>query len=116
MLNLAVVQFPGQNTTLLNRRDPGNTIQSCSWKAQSEKHLVSSNNDCHMQQVTISLVVTLGMAVLEPLSAYHCIRDEDAQEREGFPRASGAVSLLLEIYRLLCHRSLKVRVFLPVHQ
>lgn len=98
MLNLSVVQLAGQNTTLLNCGDPGNSILSCSWKAESEKHLVSINSDCHMQQVAISLAVTLGMAVLEPLSAYCCIRDQAAQEKEGFPRASGAVLSLLEMY------------------
>lgn len=73
MPDLEVIQFTGQNMALLNHRDPGSTILSCGWKAESEKHLVSSNNDYHKLQRTHSLVLTPGMATVEPVSAHNCI-------------------------------------------
>lgn len=79
-LNLEVIQLTGQNMGLLNRR-PRGTVLSCGWKAEREKHSVSSNNDGHMQPGAISLVLTRGMAVLEPLGAHYCVRRGCSGER-----------------------------------
>lgn len=92
MPDLEVIQFTGQNMALLNHRDPGSTILSCGWKAESEKHLVSSSNDYHKLQRTLSC--------FNPRDGYcrasQCTRlhlgDEEAQEIEGLLGSFGDIN------------------------
>lgn len=79
-LNLEVIELTGQNRGLLNQR-PRGTVLSCGQNAEREKPSVSSNSAGHVQPGAISLVLTRGMAVLEPLSAHHCVRVGCSGER-----------------------------------
>lgn len=65
MPNLEVIQFTGQNSDILNHREPGSTTLSHGWKEKCEKYLVRSNNNYHCLWGS-TLVLAPGRATVKP--------------------------------------------------